>query len=328
MAAVTIIMPAYNAENTLGLAVETILAQTYGDFRFLVANDGSTDGTLDLLHEYARQDSRLVVIDKPNEGAGLTRNLLLSMAESPVVAFADADDGWNPRKLEMQLRVLEQQPHIDVVACDTWGFDGEMPAECLADPEGVAGEELLDVFEYMVARDLPFNPATMAVRTAVLREVGGYTDDRSGQDWRPILLMALMGRRFYKLCKGLVAYRVRPGSLCHSSWSPMAGGMARTRALRHVLEHSRRYAEFLTPERIALLRKGHDRFLSWAFYGKRRVYGYTRMIAEIFASRHEFYSKRVFVRELLKTCLYPGIEAVREMPDGISVRRLLFGRDQ
>lgn len=108
MPLVSIIVPIYNAESYLPRCVDSILAQTFGDFELLLVNDGSCDGSLDVCQRYATEDGRVRVIDKPNGGVSSARNLGLECASAEWVMFADADDWIEPNTLELAVPYIGQ----------------------------------------------------------------------------------------------------------------------------------------------------------------------------------------------------------------------------
>lgn len=89
---ITVIVPVYNAKNTVARCVETILAQRYSDFELILVDDGSTDGTYDLLDSLAASDDRVKVFHKANGGVSSARNVGLDHAKGDYITFADADD--------------------------------------------------------------------------------------------------------------------------------------------------------------------------------------------------------------------------------------------
>lgn len=93
---ISIIIPAYNAEATLGRCLDTILAQIYPDFEALVVDDGSADRTLNIAKAYAARDTRIKPLHKENGGVSSARNLALSKAMGEYIAFCDADDEVKP----------------------------------------------------------------------------------------------------------------------------------------------------------------------------------------------------------------------------------------
>ncbi|MFF5923752.1 glycosyltransferase family 2 protein [Streptomyces flavochromogenes] len=104
MPLVSVVMPVYNSAATLGAAVRSVLSQTHSDLELLVTDDKSSDGSLDLLMEFARQDERVKPESAPEQGgAGRARNLAIGRARGDYVAFLDSDDMWLPEKTERQI---------------------------------------------------------------------------------------------------------------------------------------------------------------------------------------------------------------------------------
>src|SRR4051812_3122079 len=101
--AVTFLMPVYNAERFVAQTVDTILGQTFGDFEFVIINDGSTDRSLEILQDHARRDARIRLISRPNTGYVAALNEGLELAKGEFLARIDADDLADPRRLELQV---------------------------------------------------------------------------------------------------------------------------------------------------------------------------------------------------------------------------------
>ncbi|MER5494304.1 glycosyltransferase [Streptomyces sp. NPDC002490] len=104
MPLVSVVMPVYNSAATLGAAVRSVLTQTHSDLELLVTDDKSSDGSMDLLMEFARQDKRVLPGSAPEQGgAARARNLAIERARGEYVAFLDSDDMWLPEKTERQI---------------------------------------------------------------------------------------------------------------------------------------------------------------------------------------------------------------------------------
>jgi len=102
MTKLSVIIPVYNVEKFLPMCLESLLSQTLEDIEIIGVNDGSTDNSLSVLQEYKLKDSRIIIIDKNNEGSGVARNTALAIAKGEYVYFVDGDD-WldNPSVLKM-----------------------------------------------------------------------------------------------------------------------------------------------------------------------------------------------------------------------------------
>ena len=109
-------MPAYNSEKYIGRAIESLLSQTHTDFELIIGEDRSTDGTWDVITDYAARDSRIKAFrNDENSGSATSINRAVAMAAAPVIAAMDSDDVSVPHRLETQLKLLHDQPQVVVV---------------------------------------------------------------------------------------------------------------------------------------------------------------------------------------------------------------------
>ena len=90
--AVSVIIPMYNAERHLEECLNSCLEQTLEQIEIICINDGSTDGTAEILERYEREHSNIVILNKENQGSGIARNLGIECAKGEFVAFMDSDD--------------------------------------------------------------------------------------------------------------------------------------------------------------------------------------------------------------------------------------------
>ena len=114
---VSVVMPAYNARDYIEAAVRSVLEQTVTDLELIVIDDGSTDGTQELLYRLAHEDQRIrFLINEQNLGPARTRNRGFALCKGEYAALLDSDDHWHPEKLEKQL-ALARQTQADIVYC-------------------------------------------------------------------------------------------------------------------------------------------------------------------------------------------------------------------
>ena len=101
---ISVIVPCYNIESYLPRCIESILAQTYKNLEIILISDGSTDGTDEIIREYAKKDSRIIPVFKQNSGVSDTRNRGLDMATGDYIGFVDGDDYIDPKMYETLLK--------------------------------------------------------------------------------------------------------------------------------------------------------------------------------------------------------------------------------
>ena len=101
------IIPAYNCERYLAAAIESVLKQDYKPFELIVVDDGSSDKTAQIVHQY---DQHLQYVYMPNSGPAAARNKGMELAKGEFLAFLDADDLWEPGKLSLQMKYLNEHP--------------------------------------------------------------------------------------------------------------------------------------------------------------------------------------------------------------------------
>ena len=113
---ISIAIPIYNAQSFLGDTLKSVLQQTYTDFELLLINDGSTDQSLSIMQDFAKQDARIKIInDGQNKGLIARLNQSVQLASGEYYVRMDADDIMFPTRIEKQLKHLMQNPSLDLV---------------------------------------------------------------------------------------------------------------------------------------------------------------------------------------------------------------------
>ena len=106
---VSIIMPARNAEKFIEETLDSVLAQSYSNWELLIADDGSSDSTRDIIEQYMKEDVRIkLILLTEKHGPGLARNRAIEMAQGKYIAFLDSDDLWTSDKLEKQIAFMQE----------------------------------------------------------------------------------------------------------------------------------------------------------------------------------------------------------------------------
>ena len=118
MMLVSIVMAAFNADETVAKTIESLIDQTYGEKEIIITNDGSSDSTPQILDDFANRYPGLIqVIHQTNQGQSIARNAALGLAKGHFIAFMDSDDLWAPNKIERQVEFLTANPEFGLVYC-------------------------------------------------------------------------------------------------------------------------------------------------------------------------------------------------------------------
>jgi len=132
---ISCVVPVYNGERFVADAVKSILAQSYRPIEIIVVNDGSTDRTADVLAEFGEQ---ITVTHQENAGQAAARNNGIQTATGNFIAFLDADDLWEPEKLERQMSWLAEHPELQICTClmqNFWAPELADEAEAMRDTQ-------------------------------------------------------------------------------------------------------------------------------------------------------------------------------------------------
>ena len=112
--AISVILPVYNAETYVREAVESILAQRFTDFELIIINDGSTDGSGAILYDLAAHDTRIVLVERPNDGLVSALNESIESARADLIKRMDADDMAMPERFALQHAPMVKEPELAV----------------------------------------------------------------------------------------------------------------------------------------------------------------------------------------------------------------------
>ncbi len=209
MPLISVIVPAYNAENTILKTIESVRHQTFSDFELIVLNDGSTDRTLELLDTI--KDDRLKIFSYENQGASVARNRGIAHAMGEYISFIDADDLWTPRKLEMQLDALQRHPKAGVAYSWTVLIDEEGKFLFAQDPLYFEG----NVYPNLLVDCFIASGSNVLINRRSVESVGAFDSNLIiGADWEYYLRLAHQWP-FAVVHKYQVLYRL-------SSWSMVA----------------------------------------------------------------------------------------------------------
>ena len=170
---ISVVMPAYNVQDYIGRAIESILNQTLKDFELIIINDASTDKTLSIIKEYSKRDSRIRIINnKRNLQIAESLNKAIRTARSNIIARMDADDFSFPNRLEIQYELLNSNQEIAIVGADMIVVN-QKGGEIFERKYPASSIELKKImFKYS-----PFAHPVVMFRKDVFEKFGGYNRD-------------------------------------------------------------------------------------------------------------------------------------------------------
>ena len=148
---ISVIIPIYNGERYLRKCIQSVICQSFHDIEIIMVNDGSTDNSLEICEAYAHQDSRVVVLNKQNEGASYARRDGMLKARGKYLFYIDTDDYLEPYALE-RLITIANHHQVDMVICnfdrvlDDWGLLRIKMENCAMADRLVGKEELRQFF--------------------------------------------------------------------------------------------------------------------------------------------------------------------------------------
>jgi len=200
--AVSVVMPVHNAAPFLDASVGSILRQTLRDFELIILENGSSDGSGEILRRYAAEDSRIRLFEDPRPlGLVASSNYVVEKAVAPFVARMDADDLCHPERLRRQLEIMRRRP--DVVAVGT-----------LSDGIDKRGRRVRprDRWRLIRCSQVPFSHGSAMFRRDAFDRIGGY---REGLLWRDVDLFLRLADhgRILVLPDALYTYRYNVSSM-------------------------------------------------------------------------------------------------------------------
>ncbi|MHB8170330.1 MAG: glycosyltransferase family 2 protein [Thermincolia bacterium] len=202
---VTVLMPVYNGEKYLGQAIESILAQTFTDLELLIINDGSTDGSKEIIESY--EDSRIRLVN--NEGnlkLIATLNKGFELAQGEYIARMDCDDISLPDRLAKQVAFMEAHPQVGV--CGTWAHKIDSSGKIVGKLKRPAGNKL----EKFLWCPSPIIHPTAIIRNTVFKTLRYDQAYRDAEDYELWLRVSKV-TKLYNLKEYLLLYRVHPASV-------------------------------------------------------------------------------------------------------------------
>lgn len=231
----SVVMSVYNDAPFVERAVASILQQTWADFEFIIIDDGSTDGSTDILRRLAAGDARITLVEQENRGLVASLNRGFAMASGDLIARMDGDDESLPNRFDRQLAFLDKYRDHGVIGAQTVNIDQDGNVVRLTNRYPRSHEALLAALE----TQLLINHPSAIIRKSVFDRIGGYRAVyRHCEDYDLWLRMS----EVTKLCsvdEVLHRYRVNPGQVTVRHLLEVALGAAIAWEAHHERQHGR-----------------------------------------------------------------------------------------
>ena len=211
---ISVVIPLYNKARHIQRAILSVLAQTYQDFELLVVDDGSTDGSGEVVRQMT--DPRIRLIAQDNAGVSAARNRGIQEATGEWIAFLDADDEWLPCFLETMMGLRYRHPEAGIYATAyrytkndaTWRPEF---SHCCTTPGG----GLLDDYFHAAMGPPPVSATAVMIPKSILAEVGNFPDGiRRGEDLQTWTRIALRYRVAWSSAEGAIYHLSADNRAC------------------------------------------------------------------------------------------------------------------
>lgn len=211
----SVILPVYNGLPYLAGALDSVLCQSFDDFELIVVNDGSTDGSDEVIKKL--DDPRIRYLQQSNKGLAAALNRAITVARGTYIARQDQDDVSFPFRFQEQVAFLDSNPDAGMVGTSAAIWIGDTPT-------GRIHRHPLDdaSIRFSLLFDNYFVHSSVMIRKSVLEEVGGYSEDKSRQPPEDYELWSRI-MRIHKVCNLpdiLLAYREVPTSMSRTGNNP------------------------------------------------------------------------------------------------------------
>lgn len=232
--AISVLMPAYNAEKYISPAIESILSQTFSNFELILIDDYSTDSTWAIIRKFQKKDKRIIAMrNKKNLKLSTTLNLAIHIARGSYLARMDADDWSYPDRLEKQHKYMETHRSVGILG-------GSM--EIIKEDGTLIGKREYEKDDKNIRQNIfwysPFSHPLVMIRHSILKKIGFYNSQfNPAEDYELYFRIGSISK-FANLSDVLLKYRIISKSMTTGSTKKME---LQTIKIRNLYAHSKGY---------------------------------------------------------------------------------------
>lgn len=184
MTKVSVIVPVYNAKECLGRCVESLRNQTYSAIEIILIDDGSLDGSSQLCDQIKKEDNRIIVVHQKNRGVSAARNCGLDVASGEYITFCDADDYYEPDKIEVQLdSIIKNNVDVSIVGIQVDYSTGKNHTRFNSGKEYVWRVPNVEPIKYLLEDEMfPFSQYALLIKKDLCDQVRFWEGKRINED--------------------------------------------------------------------------------------------------------------------------------------------------
>ena len=214
MKKVSVIIATYNCAEYISEAIDSVISQTFQDFEIIIVDDGSTDDTRKILDHYLNNYDNIKYIYQENQGPGIARNIAIENSKGEYIAFLDADDMWFQDRLEIGVKILDEDSEIGLVH----GIDINLLAngKLINNNQKTKRNKLSGyIADDLLLRKIHINGGTVLFRRECVKKVGLIDENLSkiGVEDRDLWYRIAREYKVKFVNKPMAYYRVRKNSM-------------------------------------------------------------------------------------------------------------------
>ncbi len=210
MVKISVIMPVYNGERYIKETIESVLTQSYTDFEFIIIDDGSTDGTLDILKKI--NDNRIKVLNQNHGGIVKALNLGIKESTGEYIIRIDADDICILNRFEVLVNYMDKNPQVSV--CGSWASTIDEKGEFIGQLKHPPINNQ-DIKKYSLLHN-PFIHPSVIIRKSVIDSVGFYKNFKHNEDYELWTRVLRVGK-VHNIPEFLINYRIHQNQITRKS---------------------------------------------------------------------------------------------------------------
>lgn len=280
---ISVIIPVYNTEKYVENSIRSIMNQTYRNLEIICVNDGSTDNSIDILVKLKKEDDRIIIIDKKNEGQGIARNKGLEISSGEWISFIDSDDTIREDTYESVVKAIETGPEIVHFGIQIVHEDGFTPIKSDNEYYKIKYKGFMELTESMVIRS-DHSASNKVFKKSIIDQYDIHFENILYEDFTFVCQYMSAIHYAYYIPEGLYNYLRHEGSTMGTTFNKTPRAIDHLKGFNYICEFLHRHN--LQHEKVRTMRK-----LFVAAYSFAIRYGSKETLPAIVDYATEIYNK-------------------------------------